>query len=150
MVYRLVKKFAASDRNPKLKFCFIKVRCWSHFCPKRMETISPHTFYLRSILPLNSFLHLVLQRELFSSALWTDILDVFLITHMHATYSVHLILHGMITITVGSKKTKLWSLSFCCFSSASFCLLPLRFRYSTKHPLLRHSQSFSSFLCVRK
>jgi len=81
---------------------------------------------LRSILILSSQLRLILSSGLFPSDVPAKILYAFLISLMHVTCAVYLILLDLITLIIFTEAYKLWKLLIMQHSPASRHSLPLR------------------------
>jgi hypothetical protein len=111
---------------------FTKVNHWSLSWARWIQSIPSHLISLKSILIFTSHLWLGLPSGFYPSGFPTKILYAFLISPMCDTCSAS---HRPNSIWWRLQKTKL----FMQFSPASDHFPPHKSKYSSHHPVLRHS-----------
>ena len=101
----------------------------------------PHQNYFQKI-QLNIILHLRLglPSGLFPSGFTTRTLYTPLLSPIRATAPAHLILLDFITRTKMGEGYRSLSSSLCGFLHFPCFLIPLRLKYSSQHPILKHPQ----------
>ena len=105
--------------------------------PARSSPWPPHPTFWSSILILFSHLLLGLPNGLFPLEFPTKTLYTSLISPIHATCPIHLIILYLITRTIMGEYRSL-STAVCSFSSLPCYLFPLTPKYSPQHCILKH------------
>ena len=142
---RKANRFSASQdilhilRDPKVHYHI-------HKCPPPVPILSqldpvhtPHPTSWRPILILSFHLSLGLPSGLFLSGFPIKTLYTPLLSFILATCPAHLILLDFITRTILGEQYESLSSSLCSFLHSCYLVL-LRSKYSSQHPILKHSQ----------
>jgi hypothetical protein len=100
VVTELVKKLPAFYETQRF-IMFTRACHWSLSWARCIQSTPSHSIFQKFTLTLSSHLHLGLQSGLFPSDFLTKVLYAFLISSIHYTCPVHLILLDFITVIFG-------------------------------------------------